>query len=51
MSENKAKIDNPKGFRNSQTKNRNEARRQFRLDNPQHKGKKLKRWPIEDHFS
>lgn len=39
------------GFRNKQTKTRNEHRRQFRLENPEHRGKQLKKLPLEDHYS
>lgn len=38
------------GFRNKQTKTRNEHRRQFRLENPQHRGKQLKKLPLEDNY-
>jgi len=41
---------NPIGNRNKQSANRNLHRKQFRLDNPEHRGKKLKRWPLEDYF-
>lgn len=32
---------------NLRTKARNAARRDFRLHNPQHCGKQLKKWPLE----
>lgn len=38
------------GFRNKQTKTRNEHRRQFRLDYPLHRGKQLKKLPLEDNY-
>lgn len=38
------------GNRNKQTKTRNEHRRQFRIDHPEHRGKQLKKLPLEDHY-
>ena len=38
------------GKNNSEKSRRNEARKQFRKENPQHRGKKLKKWPIEANF-
>jgi len=41
---------NPIGHRNSQTKARNIHRKQFRLDHPEHKGKQLKKLPLENNY-
>lgn len=32
---------------NSRSHQRNETRKEFRLENPEHRGKQLKKWPIE----
>jgi hypothetical protein len=45
------KAGNPTGSRNAQTKNRNRTRKQFRADNPAHRGSQLKRWPLEEYFN
>lgn len=44
------KVNNPKGFRDKQTKARNAARKQFRQDHPEHRGKQLKKVPIESNL-